>query len=327
MNAAARAAREWIQSLVSGWDQFWFTPARPHTLCVIRILTGAMMLYTHAVWAFGSADFLGPQSWIPASVARSTAAPYAWSHLYYVESPALLMLLHLAALVVFLLLTLGVFSRVMAVAAWLLTVAYCHRMQGALFGLDQINAMLGMYLMLGPCGAVFSVDSWWKNRRAPGPVTVAPSVAANIAIRLIQIHLCVIYLFSGIGKTKGGMWWDGSAVWFSVANYEYQSLDMTWLASMPWLIALLSHITIFWELSYCALVWPRRTRPIVLAVAVAVHGGIALFLGMITFGAVMLIANLAFVPPAVFEWIAAQAPGRKPADTSGKVIVRDKQPA
>ena len=45
------------------------------------------------------------------------------------------------------------------------------------------------------------------------------------------------------------------------------------------------------------LVWPRLTRPIVLALAVPVHLGIALCMGMITFGLVMLIGCLSFVPP------------------------------
>jgi len=309
MTTIIRGITGWLASLVDDWDKFWFTPSKPHTLCVIRICTGGMMLYTHAVWAYGSAEWFGPNSWIPVDTARATALPYAWSHLFYVESPAVLMALHIAALVVFLLLTLGLFSRVMSVAAWLLTVAYCHRMQGALFGLDQINAILGMYLMVGPCGAVFSLDSWLKNRRSDKsqsekPLIAAPAVSTNIAIRLMQLHLCVIYLFSGIGKTKGGMWWDGSATWFSIANYEYQSLDMTWLASAPWLLALLSHITIFWEIFYCALIWPRRTRPIMLAIAVGVHLGIASFLGMITFGTIMIVANMSFVQPEAFEWLS-----------------------
>jgi len=46
------------------------------------------------------------------------------------------------------------------------------------------------------------------------------------------------------------------------------------------------------------LVWNLKARPLVLAMAVLVHGGIALAMGMITFGLVMLIANLAFVPAA-----------------------------
>jgi hypothetical protein len=43
------------------------------------------------------------------------------------------------------------------------------------------------------------------------------------------------------------------------------------------------------------LVWPRLTRPWILVIAFFVHAGIALFMGMITFGLMMLVANLAFV--------------------------------
>ena len=78
-------------------------------------------------------------------------------------------------------------------------------------------------------------------------------------------------------------------------------MDMTWLVDYPWLIALLSHVTVFWETFYCALVWPRVTRPVILATAFAVHGGIAAFLGMIPFGTAMIIGNLAFIPSSLTE--------------------------
>lgn len=120
----------------------------------------------------------------------------------------------------------------------------------------------------------------------------------TLATRLIQLHLCVIYFFGGLGKLRGGMWWDGTAMWFSAASYEYQSLDLTWIGYYPMLGAILTHITLFWEVTYFALVWPKQTRPFVLAIAVMVHAGIAIFLGMITFGWMMIVANLAFVEPA-----------------------------
>ena len=44
----------------------------------------------------------------------------------------------------------------------------------------------------------------------------------------------------------------------------------------------------FWELSFCALVWVPKLRPLILAMAVPLHMGIALGMGMITFGLVML---------------------------------------
>jgi hypothetical protein len=115
--------------------------------------------------------------------------------------------------------------------------------------------------------------------------------------------VCVIYLFGGLSKARGQTWWDGSAMWYSVGNYEYQSIDMTWIANYPRLFSALTHITLFWEVFYCVLVWPRLTRPWVLAGAVAVHGGIALFLGMITFGVMMIAANMIFVrPQTLLDW-------------------------
>ena len=61
-----------------------------------------------------------------------------------------------------------------------------------------------------------------------------PSVAANLAIRLIQVHMCIIYLFSGIGKLQGEHWVDRRGESGSRSPMlEYQSLDMTWLANHP----------------------------------------------------------------------------------------------
>ena len=98
-------------------------------------------------------------------------------------------------------------------------------------------------------------------------------------------------------ETRSSSWAIGEASWLSFDMAEYRSFDMTWLGRYPLLLNFMTHVTVFWELTYCALVWPKLTRPIVLALAVMVHGGIAFALGMPTFGLVMLIGNLAFVSP------------------------------
>ena len=163
--------------------------------------------------------------------------------------------------------------------------------------------MLAMYIMLGPCGARYSLDRLWRLRRGDASDPPA-SASANVAIRLLQIHLCVIYLFTAVAKLEGENWQAGTAVWWAVANYEYQSIDMTWLADWPVLVAVLTHVTVFWELFYCCLIWNRYTRPVMLLIAFAVHGGIALSLGMITFGFAMIYANLSFVSPeTVRRWV------------------------
>lgn len=308
MNGISLRARKGLQSALNTWDAFWFTPTDPATLCAIRLLAGCMLFYTHLVWTMDLQSFFGPTGWLPSELLQEAQqGGYAWSHHHWLSSPAALWTAHLAALVVFALLTLGLWSRPVSILAYVIAISYAHRVTpGAFFGLDKINCMLAMYLMLGPCGARYSLDRYLALRRSGRREPPVPeSVSANVAIRLIQLHMCIIYLFSGLGKLQGLTWWDGTAMWFSMANMEYQTLDLTWLlARMPKLTAMLTYVTVFWELFYVALVWQKAWRPAVLTVAVVVHTGIAVALGMITFGVAMLIGNLAFVAPAtVRRWV------------------------
>lgn len=323
VNAPIAACRAWFTDSVAAWDRFWFTPRLPHTLAILRIITGLMLLYSHLVLATDLMSFLGDDAWISNETARQLHdgafgfSDAGRSYLWYLDNPLLLWLHHGLTIIVTACFAAGFLTRISAPAAWLLQLMYLHRMTGTLFGFDQIVTYTAMYLMFAPCGSWLSVDAWLRqtqvskrgNRRLWQWLfpEARATIAANIATRLLQIHLCVIYLFGGLAKARGTSWWDGMAIWYSVSNYEYQSHDMTWLGGYPRIASALAHATIFWEVSYCALVWPRLTRPLVLAVAVAVHGGIALFLGMITFGVMMIAANMIFIRP---EWIARQTEGR-----------------
>ena len=300
MIGALRGTRDYVADLWGAWNRFWFAPADPATLSLIRLLAGGLLLYTHAVWTLDLQAFLGPDGWLPVSFLQDPVherAWSAWSLFFWIKWTWLLWAVHVFALLVFACLMLGLFSRTVAVLAWLLAVSYAQRVTpGAYFGLDQVSCMLAMYLMLGPCGARYSVDRIRQMRR--GQTDDPPrSTSANLAVRLVQVHLCVIYLFAGLAKLADANWLASTGVWWEVANLEYQSLDMTWLAGWPVLVALLTHVVLFWELFYCCVVWNRRLRPLVLLIAVGVHGTVAVAMGMATFALAMLTANLAFVSP------------------------------
>jgi hypothetical protein len=291
MNAIASAMGQWFAAVAAAWNRFWFTPIPPHTLAVVRILTGAMLFYTHLVWSIDFEAFFSQRGWM----ANVQASDYILSHFHYIQDMRILWALHIAALAVFAMMTAGLFTRVATVLAFVLTTSYINQATLALFGLDHINIMLVMYLMLAPTGNAYSLDAWlWRRRGKP-----EPSVATNIATRLIQLHMCVIYFFAGISKLAGSTWWNGYAMWQSLANLEYQSLDMTWMADWPRTVAALTHLTVLWEVTYFALVWPRLSRPVVLILAVLLHLGIALFMGMMTFGLIMIVANIAFISPTL----------------------------
>ncbi len=312
---------DWCQSVGQAWDQFWFTPRLAHTLAVVRIGCGALLVYVHLIWLIFVRDFMGNSAWIDNATIRqlhdaNSSMVWAWSYLWYVESPAILAAHEVAAILASAAMMVGFATRFATPIAWLLTLMTCHRLTGALFGLDQVVVMLAMYLMIARakcaerrCAAEAKRKDWkWLPIGGPDQA----SVLNNIATRLIQLHLCIIYIFGGLSKMRGEMWFDGSAMWYALVNYEYQSLDMTWLGRYPIVIASLTAITIFWETFYCATVWPRLTRPITLALAFFVHGGIAIALGMVTFGTGMILANLAFIESETTRrWLRLGADERK----------------
>lgn len=311
--APAMEARRWASDCRNAWDRFWFTPRSPFVLSLLRIATGCLLLYSHLVLATELTSFLGQDAWIGPDLAKSLhdgtfgVSDWGRSYLWYIESHSLLWLHHLVTLLVTAAFTLGFLTRLTAPAAWLLQLMYIHRLTGALFGLDQIVTYMAMYLAIAPCGSFLSIDSRLRERfhkRREGSRWLrfllpdqSPTIATNIATRLLQLHLCVIYLFGGLAKARGQSWWDGTALWFAVGNYEYRSWDLTWIARYPRTFSIFTHLTLFWEVFYCFLIWPKPLRPVTLAIAVAVHAGIALFLGMATFGLAMICANAIFVDP------------------------------
>lgn len=314
--------RDVFHSAWNGWNRFWFAPRDPATLGLIRIFTGLMLLYSHAVWTVDWNGFFGPQGWLSpaARLARFNLPPdlppdaelpaqlnFSWTHFNWIDDPSTLWAIHLLGFAVYAALTVGFCSRSAAVLAWLLTISYLHRNPLALFGFDAIITMVAMYLMIGAGGAAFSLDQWLKRFRQRGRGGEQPSggieksVSANLSIRLIQCHMCLIYLFSALGKIQGETWWNGRAIWGAAGNLEYQSWDAVWLAQYPELGNLITHTTVVWELSYCVLIWPRLWRPLMLAMAVGIHLGIGLWMGMMTFGLAMLIGNLAFIEPQLIR--------------------------
>ncbi|MEM8732931.1 MAG: HTTM domain-containing protein [Planctomycetota bacterium] len=294
----------WLKNWRGRWDRFWFAPERPHGLAVMRAATGAMLAYVHIIWFSRQSDFFGANAWIDREASRQLHEyDAAWSWLWYTESSALISIHLVIAIVASLCVMVGLMTRIALPVVWLLTLMVCHRQTLALFGLDQIVMLLAMYLSLARSGSVLSVDARLRGRFGESWLlpNSRPAEFNRIAMRLIQLHLCVIYIFGGLSKMRGEMWYDGSAMWFALVNYEYQSMDLTWLGKSPLVISTLSAVTLFWETFYVALVWPKVTRPIAVGLAFFMHAGIAIGLGMITFGTIMIVANLAFVSPRLWE--------------------------
>jgi len=203
----------------------------------------------------------------------------------------------------------GFGTRITSVLTWFGALSYIHRDPASLFGADTMMNILLLYLMIGPSGATLSVDRllerWWARRRGlPVPV-VEPSVSATLALRLIQIHVCIIYLAAGLSKLQGQAWWTGTAPWGTIANPEYAPMQYSpyvsflktvvatrWTFELAMTISSLS--TLAFEIGYAFLIWRPGFRKLLLCYAVLLHFGIGMFMGLKTFSILMLAFNMAF---------------------------------
>ena len=160
--------------------------------------TGLMLVYTHAVWGLALDDFFGPTSWLSPSLVRAIeAGQYTYSFWLWVPH-TWMWPVYALSMVVFVCFTLGVWTRVTSVLALFTAISYTSRVPAALFGLDQINIMLTLYLAIGPSGQCLSLDRWLRRRRLgdyahnrprhrvtgqPGPAVDSSSHVRDLSLR------------------------------------------------------------------------------------------------------------------------------------------------
>ena len=178
-------------------------------------------------------------------------------------------------------------TRLLAVAACLVHLTLKYSGQLSAYGAYEFGHIGLFYCVWLPVGHAWSLDRW------AGRVSGTPSADARLGLRLLQLHLCIVYLSSGVLKASGQQWWNGEAIWRALMRPDFGQLDCAWLASAPWLAALACWATLFVELGYAALIWPRCTRRAMLAAVIGMHVGIAVMMGLWAFSAVMIVLNLA----------------------------------
>jgi hypothetical protein len=273
-----------------------------------------------------------------------------WSLWFHITDPTWMVITHGAIVACSFLFMIGLGTRVTSVLTWFGALCYIHREQAALFGVDTMMNILLLYLMIGPSGAALSVDRWltrWWARRQGLPVPpVKQSVSANVALRLIQIHICIIYLAAGLSKLQGQAWWTSTAPWGTIANPEYSPMQypayvelLRTVARTRWVFEIAmtgaSLGTLVFEIGYPFLIWRPAFRTLLLWFAVLLHLGIGTLMGLKTFSVLMLAFNMAFLQPQTVRWALSKLTPRrwhdemeppKEAPPSPPPIVRHEKP-
>ena len=139
-----------------------------------------------------------------------------------------------------------------------------------------------------------------------GPAWVAPW-----SLRLIQIHVCLIYCSTGLIKLKGetwmvqglpmtewlhGTWWDGSSVYYVYNHIYFNRFSYAELQVPYWITAIQTYTSVWFETLFPVMMLHRWTRRLWLTFGVLFHIGIYLTIEVGWFGFYMISFYLVWTP-------------------------------
>ena len=153
-------------------------------------------------------------------------------------------------------LLLGWRTRLAALMVWFVHTALLTSGDLSMYGADRFAQIGLFYCVWFPVGHALSLDQ--SAGRAPG----TPSFEAWLGLRILQLHVCIIYTASGIEKALGEQWWNGEAIWRALTGMHRGPIDFSVLATAPWLAQGLCWATLVLEAGVIGMVWHPKLRKV-----------------------------------------------------------------
>jgi hypothetical protein len=189
----------------------------------------------------------------------------------------------------------GFACRLSAILVWFLHLCAAKSGGFVSYGVDNFMTIGLFYLMLSPLPDRYSIDWRLRELRPKNPQLL------GFWRRVLQLHLCVIYFFTGLTKCIGSGWWDGSNVWRALIRPPFNVIDPEILVRWKYFFPVVGIFVCLLEIGYPFLIWNSKTSKLWLIGICGMHILIGLAMGMWLFSLVMIILNVAAFGPAIIS--------------------------
>ena len=318
-------------------------------LHLLRVFTGLLFLCWLLPLAGHIDEFFSRDGWLDRKAYEEIATlpldqrpMFGWSLYSMVDGDSsavhFLYWFTVAVLIAF---TLGVATRITSILTWVLMLSCVTVISGlsAPAGHNEIDLMVmfAFYLMVGYVllgqfnGALTMVErilgpksnfilSPLLGKRAGGGPPTPPSYAANLAVRLIQIHFALFVFTNFLFKMQIGDWWSGVALWYPMHGPFETTPDQirseaTSAMSRLFFYSLATYLVLGWQLTFPLFAWRKRFRPLLLAGGVIAWIGLSWVYSMPAIGPLWLIGCASYITAE--EWHRV---GRRIGETCGHFL-------
>ena len=279
----------------------WHTPIRAETYAVIRICVALCML-TDQLFQFAPyLDFFyGPHGFAPAD-SQEAYLKYNWRWTYLVfntDNMAIIWACFALWVAATACMLVGFKTRWATAIVWFGMLCFYFRNDFIMNSGDRLLNAILFILMLNPIGRAWSIDSRQasKQETSSEPARVAPW-----GVRVLQWQIVLLYFATGVAKAHGSMWWNGTVI-----HYVLNDVTMThWsfsLLPLPFAVtAVMTYLSLFWELLFLPLVLFKPTRKWTLFFGIAFHLGITFLIEVGWFSFYTMCLYAAFIPDTYWE--------------------------
>ena len=274
--------------------EFFCAPQSPAPLGLFRLLMAGVALFQAILWFPDWHAFLGADGWVQWEISRALGQEWQLHLLHLaailkrvgVSDSQTVTLFYWGYVTSLLALLIGWHTRIAAFLAWGFHYVIMNTVPVFVYGLDIFLQIALFYLMLMPVAKAYSLDVW------QGRVSSAPTWGVTLSRRVLQIHLCLVYVSAGFEKVQSPEWWTGNVMWRALVQPDFRQYDFTWLARFPWLAMLSGWFTMLIESGYFIAMWVPRLRVVWMMGIFVLHLGIALFMGLGLFGLIMILLSI-----------------------------------
>lgn len=244
------------------WDKFWFTPAAPKPLGFIRIAWSLLTIAYIASWFTDISMWLGSDGILATpriaellqSAADEQPIILRISPLYWLQSTTLLYGYLALGISLCLVAASGIGGRISSLCVWLFVISIVHRA-------PMLSGLCEPLLTIG-WGYLTIHSGKEQNLFRIGLSDNSPSLPANIALHLLQLHLFAWIMLSVASQSGGLVWWQGEAVWWLASEGRSPALSLGWLGRNTYALNALTHGVIATQLLALFMLWPREVRKI-----------------------------------------------------------------
>ena len=186
----------------------------------------------------------------------------------------------------------GLFTRWSSLLTWFLFLFFYKSSFLSSYGFESFLCTSLFCCSIMPIGSYASLDNILKNK-----ISIQQSVYYGFSLRVIQIHLCLVYFFGGFFKAMGLDWWTGESIWRALSRQPFNIYDFSWMTNYPLIPLILGVSTLIIETLYPVFTWFLKIRPYWVGMVLLIHLSIGIFMGLYLFAAIMIIFNI-----TAFEW-------------------------